>query len=194
MLPNFRALLLILAYIALCGCYRFAWRPDTKVFPYNDVPAPSIIDNGDNDGFPYGDIITRTKLETILDKCIFAWQGDGKCNTDNNKEDCAFDNGDCCANSCKKNCREIDEFGVDISNATFAIKRKEDRPCPFKCGVLAYNCLAEDQGCYGCNETNAICKSQPDCFADDGGEQAMFDMLDTCQALGWSMGNLATIN
>ena len=31
--------------------YRFAWRTDTKVFPYNLFPPPSTIDNGDNGGF-----------------------------------------------------------------------------------------------------------------------------------------------
>ena len=33
-----------------CFAYRYAWRPSTKVFPYEEFPETSIIDNGDNQG------------------------------------------------------------------------------------------------------------------------------------------------
>ena len=87
--------------------YRYAWRPDTKVFPYDKVPPPSRIDNGDNDGKINIDFIGRMKLTSLIKKCIDAWRGDGKCNIDNNVPECQFDNGDCCATSCMKNCKEI---------------------------------------------------------------------------------------
>lgn len=181
---------LILMEVALA--YRFAWRPDTKVFPYEQVPPPSIIDNGDNDGGLVEDRIGRTKLESIEQKCIAAWQGDGKCNSDNNKEDCDFDAGDCCGFSCMRNCQEIDEDGNDIRHLFLALK-KDERPCPFECGVVDYACLAEDQGCYACNLSNAVCTSQEKCF-EDNDREALLNMLDTCQALNWSMGNERTIN
>lgn len=79
-LRKFSSLFVFLICLYIAEAYRFAWRPDTKVFPYNEVPPPSIIDNGDNDGIPFDDSLGRTKLKTIIDKCISAWQGDGKCN------------------------------------------------------------------------------------------------------------------
>ena len=39
-----------------------------------------MIDNGDNDGNAFHDKIGRTKLKSIIFKCINAWMGDGKCN------------------------------------------------------------------------------------------------------------------
>ena len=46
--------------------FRYAWRPDTKVFPYEDMPPPSRIDNGDNDGKILDDYIGRTKVKTVI--------------------------------------------------------------------------------------------------------------------------------
>jgi hypothetical protein len=97
-------IILFALVLQTASAYRFAWRPDTKVFPYEDVPPPSVIDNGDNDGQILEDLIRRTRVKSIIQKCIEAWAGDGKCNIDNNKKDCKFDRGDCCANSCKVNC------------------------------------------------------------------------------------------
>ncbi len=53
--------------------------------------------------------------------CIEDWLGDGKCNKANNNERCYYDKGDCCAYSCKLNCKEINEKKVDIRNETFFI-------------------------------------------------------------------------
>ena len=111
--------------------FRYAWRPDTKVFPYEDVPPPSEIDNGDNDGKYIEDIIGRTKVKTIIQACIMAWSRDGKCNVENNKPECLYDRGDCCMNSCKKNCQEIDEDGNDIRNITYNVTLTPVRPCAF---------------------------------------------------------------
>ncbi len=45
-----RAALIYGILIQICLGYRYAWRPSTKVFPYEKFPEPSVIDNGDNDG------------------------------------------------------------------------------------------------------------------------------------------------
>ena len=44
-----RVFVLALATL-ISNAFRFAWRTDTKVFPYNVFPTPSTIDNGDNGG------------------------------------------------------------------------------------------------------------------------------------------------
>ena len=41
--------------------YRFAWRPTNKVFPYEEVPPPSYIDNGDNNAKELVDEINRKR-------------------------------------------------------------------------------------------------------------------------------------
>jgi len=46
--------------------YRFFNRPDNKVFPYELLPPPSIIDNGDNDGKIIYDFIGRNRLESQI--------------------------------------------------------------------------------------------------------------------------------
>jgi hypothetical protein len=138
-------LLVVIHYLTtLCSAYRFAWRPDTKVFPYEDVPPASQIDNGDNNGITFQDQIRRTKVKSIVQKCIDAWAGDGKCNIDNNKPECKFDRGDCCANSCKVNCQEVDKEGNDLRHITWNITLTPTRPCSFDCGVLGYDCLSEN--------------------------------------------------
>lgn len=107
------------------------------------MPPPSRIDNGDNDGNVVVDYIGRMKLSSLVKKCIDAWRGDGKCNSDNNKEECNYDNGDCCARSCMLHCKEIYEDNTR-NESTFAILRRVDRVCPFECGVLGYNCAEPD--------------------------------------------------
>ena len=146
-------------YVVVKG-YRYAWRSDTKVFPYEKVPPTSRIDNGDNEGKILPDVLGRIKVETVITKCIPAWLGDGKCNLDNNKPDCKFDQGDCCGYTCKLRCQEMDLKGNDITNKTFAVLRRQDRPCPFECGVLDYYCLEVNLGCYRCNSSNSLCLSQ----------------------------------
>ena len=59
-------LFLLLYIVSITIAYRFAWRPDTKVFPYEDVPPPSLIDNGDNDGYFFQDLIRKTKVKSIV--------------------------------------------------------------------------------------------------------------------------------
>lgn len=121
--------------------FRYAWRPDTKVFPYSKEPRPSYIDNGDNDGNIIDDIIGRTVLESRMSKCIGPWQMDGKCNKENNKEECDWDGGDCCQNSCKKNCEEITPDGKDNMDALMQ-KRRDQRKCQYECGIRGYDCQA----------------------------------------------------
>lgn len=136
-------------------------------------------------------------MSTVQAKCLLAWLGDGKCNKDNNVKECNYDNGDCCQHTCKLHCKEINAKGEDITAITFAIKRKEDRKCPFECGVLRYDCEEEGSRCVNCNKTNANCLPQPLCFEDyysDNPYDTVKYMLDYCQALDWSMGNLGTID
>ena len=42
----------------------------------------------------------------------------------NNNYACEYDGGDCCKQSCKFNCKEIDAYGNDITNITFKEVRK----------------------------------------------------------------------
>ena len=114
--------------------------------------------------------------------CITDWMGDGKCNQDNNNFNCSYDDGDCCAHSCKFNCEEIDEEGNDITNVTFYImveeesaetgeititykeKRRSLRPCKFVCGSFDYNCTQTIGRCLDCNADHATCRPQDECF------------------------------
>jgi len=56
-------ILFVAAILTVAGPYRFAWRPTTKVFPYDTTPPPSEIDNGDNNGTAKGDIILPAEVE-----------------------------------------------------------------------------------------------------------------------------------
>ena len=51
--------ILISLALTLCTAFRYAWRPDTKVFPYDVFPEPEVIDNGDNSGKAYDEIIIK---------------------------------------------------------------------------------------------------------------------------------------
>ena len=96
-------LLLILAVSAVQG-FRFGWRSDTKVFPYNVFPIPSTIDNGDNGGLVLKEVVPEQKVRPEAVKCVEVWMGNGACNRENNKAECNFDDGDCCRKSCLDNC------------------------------------------------------------------------------------------
>ena len=48
---------LLIALSSLCEGFRYAWRPSTKVFPYEKFPEPSVIDNGDNERNAYNEIV-----------------------------------------------------------------------------------------------------------------------------------------
>lgn len=50
-------IVLLFALSSICECFRYAWRPSTKVFPYEKFPEPSVIDNGDNEGRAYEEIV-----------------------------------------------------------------------------------------------------------------------------------------
>ena len=53
------AVALEICFVELAEAYRFAWRTDTKVFPYSEFPPPSIIDNGDNGGEIIDEIVPK---------------------------------------------------------------------------------------------------------------------------------------
>ena len=103
---NIIKLILELWVVALVvSGYRFAWRSNTKVFPYNLFPPPSTIDNGDNGGFILDEIVPEQKVKAEVVQCVNVWIGNGACNRDNNKPECDYDGGDCCRLSCIKNCQ-----------------------------------------------------------------------------------------
>ena len=85
--------------------YRFAWRTDTKVFPYSIFPTPSVIDNGDNGGVIIPEYIPEQKVRAEVVECVNVWLGNGACNRENNKPECGYDGGDCCRLSCINNCK-----------------------------------------------------------------------------------------
>jgi hypothetical protein len=87
------------------SAFRFAWRPDTKVFPYDVFPTPSRIDNGDNDGKIILEYVPPQKVEKKKFVCIAVWTTNGACNRENNNEECEWDGGDCCRKSCIINCK-----------------------------------------------------------------------------------------
>jgi hypothetical protein len=91
---------------AFVQAFRFAWRPDTKVFPYDRFPTPSKIDNGDNDGAIILEYVPPQKVEKKKFVCIAVWTTNGACNRENNNEECDWDGGDCCRKSCKINCKK----------------------------------------------------------------------------------------
>ena len=68
--------------------FRFAWRPDTKVFPYEVFPDPSYIDNGDNSGVYIQEVIKPSPVADEPTKCILVWIGNGACNHENNRAEC----------------------------------------------------------------------------------------------------------
>ena len=97
----------VLGFITLllqCSAFRYAFRRDTKVFPYALFPQPSIIDNGDNHGKILPEIIIPSYPPAIVIVCIKVWLGNGACNRENNKPECDYDGGDCCRQTCIKNC------------------------------------------------------------------------------------------
>mmetsp|Transcript_14754 Transcript_14754/g.22879 ORF Transcript_14754/g.22879 Transcript_14754/m.22879 type:complete len:85 (+) Transcript_14754:117-371(+) len=83
------------------------------------------------------------------------------------------------------NCKEINE-DLTRNEKTFAIVRRTDRPCPFVCGVLDFDCREPNIGCFNCNLTNAQCESQEKCFDKNAQRKSSQDWvlqaLDTCQA------------
>ena len=115
--------------LTLATGYRFAWRTDTKVFPYNIFPPPTVIDNGDNGGIIIPETIPEQNVRAEIVECVGVWLGNGACNRENNKAECEFDGGDCCRLSCIENCA----------------KKAEDPdvlPCQFECGTFnGYECV-----------------------------------------------------
>lgn len=120
--------------VVVVTAYRFAWRTDTKVFPYNLFPPPSTIDNGDNGGLILPEIVPEQLVKAEVVQCVNVWIGNGACNRDNNKPECNYDGGDCCRLSCIKNCERK------------ALNPKPDElPCQFECGTFnGYDCIEED--------------------------------------------------
>lgn len=57
-------LILLLALFVNSFCFRMAWRPSTKVFPYKKFPEPSVIDNGDNAGTVAEEVVILQPVES----------------------------------------------------------------------------------------------------------------------------------
>ena len=108
-----RALIVQLWFVAaVVTGFRYAWRIDTKVFPYNTFPTPSVIDNGDNGGFIIPEYVPEQQVRAEVVACVNVWIGNGACNRENNKLECDYDGGDCCRLSCIENCK-IKELDPD---------------------------------------------------------------------------------
>eukprot|EP00347_Sterkiella_histriomuscorum_P007352 403349276 len=163
------------------SAFRYAWRPDTRTFPYDQFPAPAIIDNGDNDGKILEEIVQQLNVTTDTTSCIEAWIGNGKCDKQNNQEKCRWDGGDCCLNTCQANCDK-----AYVENNT---------NCTYTCGVNGYDCQDRTAGCKKCS-ANGVCRIQDSCLTGtrDKPNEVMYRYLDNCYAYTWSMGNKKTIN
>ena len=129
----FRALIVQLWLVTgIVNGYRYAWRPDNKVFPYSSFPTPSIIDNGDNHGKIIPEIVPEQIVRSEVIECVNVWLGNGACNRENNKIECNYDGGDCCRLSCLNNCKK-------------KLKDPKSKPCQFECGSFdGYECIQED--------------------------------------------------
>ena len=126
--------------------FRFAWRPGTKVFPYENFPENSIIDNGDNQGNFIEETVFYQDVLPTNSTCVDVWIGNGACNRENNKPECNWDGGDCCRNSCINNCK----------NQTL----QKNQTCNFECGSFnGYECHQPEQGCASCHPEHGRCRS-----------------------------------
>ena len=63
-------------------------------------PAPSIIDNGDNEGDIIIEVVPPQNVKSEAFECVRVWLGNGACNRENNILDCNWDGGDCCSDTC----------------------------------------------------------------------------------------------
>ncbi len=87
--------------------------------------------------------------ETQIIICIPNTISDGNCDEQNNRAECQWDGGDCCAKSCLTTCEA---------------KNKTDTPCKFKCGANPYNCLNPNSNeCESCG-SNGRCIAMEACM------------------------------
>lgn len=104
--------------------------------------------------------------------CSFYFMGDGRCDEINNKEECNYDEGDCCQFECNQNC-----------NA----KLKKNYRCPYECGSNFFNCKISEK-CQKC--VHGTCKNINECFKSD---DSVLKSIDNCKYNTISMGNSRTI-
>jgi hypothetical protein len=98
--------------------------------------------------------------------------GDGQCNEENNIEECNYDGGDCCLETC-------------INNCTY--KEKSNIPCRFQCTDYFMNCKDPKAGCHKC--IHGICKNIKQCFSDG---IKVKEAITACLLDSYTMGNSRT--
>ena len=115
-------------------------------------------------------IITLPPDNSTHDICTEIWIGDGNCDSINNKADCQYDGGDCCRETCLKNC--------------------EASSCTYECGEQnRYNCTYPNAKCNSCK--NGVCNMMNNCLLST---IRILTMIDSCYMEPWSQGNYSTSN
>lgn len=84
---------------------------------------------------------------TTIIPCSVSNIGDGHCDEINNKEQCDWDGGDCCAYTCDQNCKKRKEAGNE---------------CLYNCGSNGYNCLSPESKCFKC--VHGTCNNMKECL------------------------------
>lgn len=115
-------------------------------------------------------------------QCVTSLIGNGKCHSFNNIKECDYDGGDCCRETCYKNCYYRGE-------TTFpAVLTTENRKnsCIYECGITGYNCIT-DAGCADC--INGKCSPYSKCFET---EASILDGIEICRRSTTSHGDSTT--
>ena len=139
-------------------------------------------------------------------KCVEIWSGDGNCDAINNKEDCMYDNGDCCMNDCRKLCGNSQcVYECGMTSPYDCVNPASD--CQ-RCGInpdISYNpsrsprsyemCASGEEcpyePCTSGSPCSGRCKGMGSCLAST----AMIDrLLTTCIDDPWYMGNGSSAN
>ena len=174
-------LLLICVAMAskICYGFRYAWRPDTKVFPYQQFPEQAKVDNGDNDGRIIPEYFDSGNGTLDATRCIESWLGNMRCDKQNNQAKCGYDKGDCCLKTCLDNCK---------------LRDYTDAQCP--CRNYKLDCKDPNAPCFKCSKENAICKPQATCLIGPRTDPSyhIIRLLEVCMVRPESMGNKRTIN
>lgn len=110
---------------------------------------------------------------TNTDTCRKIWLKDGNCDSVNNNAGCGYDSGDCCRETCLKNCDS------QSSNGTV---------CMFACGQQnRYNCTEPSAQCSLCKRGK--CNNMGQCLTD---LSSIMNMIESCGYEPWSQGNYST--
>ena len=106
-----------------------------------------LVDNGDNDGNIIDDYYDSANNTQGANSCILNWEGNMRCDPQNNQAKCNWDGGDCCLSTCLLVCQQHGYSNVS---------------CP--CRQYTLNCLDPNATCANCSKTNAVCLPQSQCL------------------------------